>query len=395
MQILFCNYEYPPIGGGGGVVMAALAAELARRGHGITVLTSRAFGLPPESVEEGVRVVRVPVFFRRQLTVANIASMAAYLPMGLWRGLKLGRERAFDVINTHFVVPSGPLGLWLSRRLQIPNVLSVHGGDLFDPSKSTSPHRHGFLRAPIANMLTRADAVVAQSRDTAANVARIYGVPRPVELVPLGIARPPAKVGAHRATFGIPDDAFVMTTIGRLVARKAAPQLVRVLADAKHRDMYLLVIGDGPDAVEIRRVAGELGVGERVKLLGHVTERQKYAALSVSDLFVSTSQHEGFGLVYLEAMAYGLPVVCYDRGGQIDFLSTPTTGAVIRLNDIAAFTRAVVDLHAAPERRAEIRRHNLAAVETYFIDRCARRYETIFERAILARASALEPVRQK
>src|SRR3954453_13825963 len=80
MQILFANYEYPPIGGGGGVVMAALAAELTKRGHDVTVLTSQAFGLPGESVEDGVRVIRVPVFFRRHMAVANLPSMAAYLP---------------------------------------------------------------------------------------------------------------------------------------------------------------------------------------------------------------------------------------------------------------------------------------------------------------------------
>src|SRR5689334_18584359 len=102
MQILLCNYEYPPIGGGGGVVMAAMATELAHRGHDVTVLTSRAFGLPADSIEDGVRVVRVPVFFRRQMAVANIASMAAYLPMGWFRGMRLGRRKAFDIINTHF-----------------------------------------------------------------------------------------------------------------------------------------------------------------------------------------------------------------------------------------------------------------------------------------------------
>ncbi len=80
MKILFCNYEYPPLGGGGGVVMAALARELARR-HSVTVLTSRALGLPGgESMEGGVRIVRAPVFFRRELAVANFPSMLAYVP---------------------------------------------------------------------------------------------------------------------------------------------------------------------------------------------------------------------------------------------------------------------------------------------------------------------------
>ena len=375
--------------------MAALAGELTKRGHDVTVLTSGAFGLPAQSVEDGVRVVRVPVFFRRHLAVANIPSMAAYLPMGLLRGLSLGRNKAFDIINTHFVVPTGPLGDWLSRRLQIPNVLSVHGGDLFDPSKSLSPHRHAFLRAPIRGMLRRADTVVAQSRDTRTNVSRIYGVERPVELVPLGIARPPAHIRGNRSAFGIPENAFVMATVGRLVARKATTQLIAVLAAARHTDMYLLVIGDGPETDDVMRAASEAGVADRVRMLGHVTERQKFAALSVSDVFVSTSQHEGFGLVYLEAMAYGLPIVCYDRGGQVDFLSTPATGAVVPLNDVGAFTKGVLELYDSPDRRARVRKHNLATVETFFIERCGRRYEAIFENAIMARAGAMEPARQK
>src|ERR1700761_2610404 len=155
--------------------MAAMARALAER-HDVTVLTSRAVDLPAEGMDANVKVVRVPVFFRRHLAVANMPSMAAYLPMGLLRGLQLGRQQRFDVINTHFAVPSGPLGDWLSRRMKIPNVLSVHGGDLFDPSKKSSPHRHAFLRSAVARLLRRADSVVAQSRDTARNVGQIYGV---------------------------------------------------------------------------------------------------------------------------------------------------------------------------------------------------------------------------
>jgi glycosyltransferase involved in cell wall biosynthesis len=395
MQILFCNYEYPPIGGGGGVVMGAMAAELARRGHEITVLTSRAFGLPADEVQDGVRIVRVPVFFRRQMAVANMPSMAAYLPMGFWRGLRLGRKRAFDVINTHFVVPTGPLGDRLAERLRIPNVLSVHGGDLYDPSKPTSPHRHGLLRKAISGMLERADAVVAQSRDTSLNVSRIYGVQRPVELIPLGIARPPAGIRSDRGDYGIPGDALVLVTVGRLVPRKSIPQLTQVLAKSPDRKIYLLVVGDGPETAAILQAAQQHGVSDRVRMLGQVSEREKFAAMAAADVFASTSQHEGFGLVFLEAMSMGLPVVCYDRGGQTDFLATPTTGAVVKLNDIDAFAAAILELQRAPARREEIRRHNLAAVESFFIDRCARRYEAVFERAILARSPSFAAARQK
>jgi len=385
MRILFCNFEYPPLGGGGGVVMAAMARHLARR-HDVTVLTSRAVDLPSSSTDGGVQVVRVPVFFRRQLAVANMPSMIAYLPMGFWRGLRLGRKRGFDVVNTHFVVPSGPLGDWLSRRLDIPNVLSVHGGDLYDPSKASSPHRHRFLRSAIAGLLQRANVVVAQSHDTSRNVEQIYGVRRNVELIPLGIDRPPRDVVGSRAEFSLPENAFVLVTAGRIVPRKATSQLMQLLAAPGASQLFLLVIGDGPDAQGVSRLAGELGVSGRVRMLGFVSEEKKYRALAVADAFVSTSQHEGFGLVFLEAMALGLPIVCYNRGGQTDFLSTPATGHVVPLNDLPAFIAAVLDLQASPARREAIRQHNLTQVESFFIDRCAQQYESIFEQTIRERS---------
>ena len=90
-------------------------------------------------------------------------------------------------------------------------------------------------------------------------------------------------------------------------------------------------------------------------VLGQVSDEQKYAALAISDVFVSASQHEGFGLVFLEAMAFGLPVVCYDRGGQTDFLTSGETGAVVRLND----TRSVRE---TPSRRCTRDRESRARI---------------------------------
>ena len=388
MKILFCNYEYPPLGGGGGVVMAALAKQLARR-HEVTVLTSRAGGLPADNLEGGVRVVRVPVFFRRELAVANFPSMFAYLPSGFARGLQLGRPGAFDVVNTHFVVPTGPLGQVLAKWYRAPNVVSVHGGDLFDPSKKSSPHLHAPLRIAVRSMLRSADAVIGQSRDTVRHVADLYGVKRDIGLIPLGIERPPRMVDAPtRASFGLPDDAFVLTTIGRLVARKATAQLVDVLAATGIPNAHLLVVGDGPDREAIEKRAAERVVAKRVRLLGQASDAEKNAALACSDAFVSTSQHEGFGLVVLEAMAFGLPVLCYDRGGQTDFLKSDETGFVVPLNDEAKFVRALQQLHVDREARVRYGQHNLHLVENFFIDACARRYEEVFEEAIARRSRA-------
>lgn len=367
--------------------MAALARQLGRR-HEVTVLTSRAGDLPAHDMDRTVRVVRVPVFFRRQLAVANFPSMLAYLPTGFMRGCALARAERFDVINTHFVVPTGPLGHALARWHDVPNVLSVHGGDLFDPSKYSSPHRHVLLRMAVRSMLRSADALVGQSRDTVRHVSDIYGVRRKVELIPLGIERPPALAPASRESLGLPRDAFVMVTVGRLVARKATLQLVDILAASALPDAILLIVGDGPDAEPLRERAAALGVSNRVRLLGQVSEQEKYAALSVADVFVSASQHEGFGLVYLEAMAFGLPIICYDRGGQTDFLATGATGHVVRLNEREAFARALRELHDDAAARQRFGRGNRLRVNEYFIDTCADRYEALFEDVVARTAAA-------
>jgi glycosyltransferase involved in cell wall biosynthesis len=379
VRILFCNYEYPPLGGGGGVVMAALARELARR-HTVTVLTSRALGLPAMSMDGAVQVIRVPVFFRRELAVADFPSMLAYLPMGALRGLSL-RQPGFDVINTHFAVPTGPLGELLSRLYKVPNVLSVHGGDLFDPSKRSSPHRHVWLRMPIARLLRQADALVGQSRNTLQHVQELYGVQRSAQLIPLGIERPAAAPHAERGAFGLPDDAFVLVTVGRIVPRKATVRLVQALRASGVKNAHLLIVGDGPDAGAVRAAAAEAGVADRVHLVGQVPEERKHQALSVADVFVSTSQHEGFGLVFLEAMAFGLPVVCFDHGGQTDFLVDGETGCLLPLNDLDRFAQSIVRLQDTAVRR-EMAANNRRLVEDYFIDKCADRYEQVFEEVV-------------
>lgn len=380
MRILFCNYEYPPLGGGGGVINALLAEELAKR-HEVTVLTSQGPGFPCQSDDNGVHVLRVPVFFRRQQAAASLASMFAYMVMGTRAGKKHLATNTYDIINTHFVLPSGPVGDALSRFANIPNVLSVHGGDLYDPSKWTSPHRHTLLRAWVKSLLKRASQVVGQSRNTLDNVHHFYAPELNGLQIPLGIRRPPMDV-AIRHQYGFQEDDILLITVGRLVTRKAVEQLISMLARIKLPNTHLLVLGTGLLEQRLREQSGLLGVSDRIHFLGYVEEIEKFRLLRMSNLFVSTSQHEGFGLVFLEAMACGLPVVCYDHGGQTDFLENGTTGYLVPLNNTTEFEHCCRTLMMDQEIRKRISKENLKRVEPYYIDCCARQYETVFEQAI-------------
>ena len=383
MHILMCNYEYPPLGGGGGVSTRFLATELVQR-HAVTVLTSGGQGLPRDTIESGgVRVVRVPVAFRRHVAVASVPSMLSFLVGGVYLGGRLLDGQRYDVVNTHFVLPTGPVGDRLASVARIPHVLTVHGGDLYDPSKRLSPHRHAMLRAWIRRLLRRADVVVGQSRNTLENVRRFYAPDVRVIQIPLGIPRPVVPEAA-RAPFRCADDDVVFVTIGRLVARKAVHQLVSMMERFRGRPVRLLVVGTGPQETRLHAAIARRRLHDHVRLVGQLSDAEKFQLLAVADAYVSTSQHEGFGLVFLEAMACGLPVVAYDHGGQADFLRDGETGFVVPLNDLETFIDRCRRLAEDVELRRRLGKSAAAVAEGLFIDRCANLYERTFSAAVAA-----------
>ena len=169
MRILVINYEYPPIGGGGGFVTRDIIEEIIKKGHRVTIITSHYKGLAKQECVNGVDIIRVSVLFRNKIEVANMPSMFCYVPFSIIKSLSKFGRKTFDIINTHFAVPSGPAGYILSKYFDIPNVLSLHGGDIFDPSKSLSPHKTPILSNTVNVMLETADRVVAQTNDTKRN----------------------------------------------------------------------------------------------------------------------------------------------------------------------------------------------------------------------------------
>jgi glycosyltransferase involved in cell wall biosynthesis len=383
MNILTFNYEYPPIGGGGGVVHALIAEELARR-HRVFVLTSSVGGLSRREERAGTTIHRVPVFGRQDPSAASLLSMLTY-PLGAWVvGGRLIRRERIDIVHSHFAVPTGPGSLPPARLFRVPHVISLHGGDIYDPSKKLSPHRLPLVRSVVRWVLRGSAAVVAQSRNTRENVQRWYGYRGPIELIPLGI-RQPTVPAVGRAVLELPEGPFLGVTVGRLVKRKGLDLLLRALTSPELAGVHLIVVGDGPERPALEALGTELGLGERLRFAGRVSEERKWQLLQVADAYLSTTMHEGFGLVYLEAMAAGIPVVTFDHGGQVDFLRDGETGYVVPAGNVDLLVSAIARLVADPGERSRMGETNRRLAPRHNIEECAARYEELFTRLLKER----------
>lgn len=375
MKILLVNYEYPPLGGGGGVLTRTLAVELARR-HAVTVLTSRAGGLPADSFEDGVHVVRVPVLGRRDVAKASMSSLLTFVPAARRAGAKLVAGASFDVVHSFFAVPTGPAAAVIARRATTAHVLTVIGADIFDPTR-LSPDRFPPLGTLVRRVVRDADEVTAISGDIAARARTLTGR-EDIAIVSCAVEAP-TPPAPDRAGLGWSAGEVVVLTIGRLVPRKGLDTLIRAVGEAGP-PIRLEVVGDGPERAALEELARTAAPG-RVTFAGSVDATGKSIRLASADAFSLVSAHEGFGLVYLEAMHAGLPVVAGNLGGQTDFLHDGEDALLVPPGDVAALATALRRLAGDDGLRTALSAKARAVAGHYTPERMAAEYLAIYEKA--------------
>jgi glycosyltransferase involved in cell wall biosynthesis len=377
VKILFVNYEYPPLGGGGGVALSHLVNELSQM-HEITVLTSGAPGLPKTEQQGGATIHRARVLGRHSRAVASMISMYSFYYSGYWRGLRVLKNDHVDLINTWFAVPSGPTGLRLSEKMKTHHVLTLIGGDVYDPSKWYSPHRNLFLRSVVRSVMGQSRRCTAISTDVRDRARELFGREISIDVLPLPIARPRYRP-ADRMMLDLDRDAFYCITVGRLIPRKRLGLLLEGFAKSFDPNLRLLLVGEGPEEKRLRKRVEELQLAKRVQFLGALPDEKKFQYLANSDAYVCVSSHEGFGLAFLEAMACGLPVIAPNTGGQRDFLIHGKTGLTIE-PDGEDVLRRINELLDSPEKTIEMREHNRYYVERFYAETVAEIWSETFQR---------------
>jgi glycosyltransferase involved in cell wall biosynthesis len=348
MDILHIYKDYPPILGGIENHVRLLAEAQAERGHSVTVLVTNPAGRRTiVSEEAGVRVVRA----------ARLGTVLS-TPLSLALPRQLSRLRP-DLVHLHFPYPVGEVSQWLLRRGRA-TVLTYHS----DVVRQRSIMR--FYRSVLVRVLAGVDAIIVGSPPMQES-SYLKAYRSKLHLIPYGIplARfrgdPSAEeLALLRATYGEifsrredPGEQRLLF-VGRLRYYKGLDTLIRALPGIPAR---LLVVGTGPMEEEWKALAAQIGAADRITWLGEVPDADLPAFYHAVDLFVLPASHtsEAFGLVQVEAMAAGLPVVCTELGTGTSYVNRANvTGLVVPPLDVEALRAAINHLIADPGLRASM-----------------------------------------
>lgn len=320
--------------GGQNVHVAALATHLARRGHEVVVYTRRDHLAKASPVEMGPGVV---VDYVEAGPPSPVAKDDLYPYMGAFSSELLARWRRWrpHVAHAHFWM-SGVATLQAARAIGVPVVQTFHALGVVkrrhQGAADTSPPMRCAVEAALAAGVER---IVASCADEAGELAALGADASKVRVVPCGVdlerfctTGAVAERSCGGPNRGLPRARIL--SVGRLVPRKGVAEVIEALAELAGRDPadteLLVAGGPGPEAENLRQLAGRLGVAERVVMLGQIDHHRLPALLRSADVVVCTPWYEPFGMVPLEAMACGVPVVASAVGGLLDTVVDGVTG---------------------------------------------------------------------
>lgn len=377
MKHLLVTNDFPPKIGG----IQSLLWEWWRRlpSDQFAVLTSPYAGTAEFDAAQPFRIERVrePVLLPHPIMVRRVNELAA----------DFGAE--LIVLD-----PAVPLGL-IGPSLELPYDVVLHGAEV------TVPGRLPGSKQALAYVLRNARHVIAAGLYPAAEAELAAGRPLPTTVVPPGVDterfRPLTDHERRqaRADFGLPVDGQVVLGVSRLVPRKGFDTAIRAVARMRdtHPELVLAIAGGGRDRERLGKLATELGAP--VVFLGRVDHDDLPRVFGCADVFTMLCRNrwggleqEGFGIVFVEAAACGVPQVAGDSGGAAEAVDDGQTGIVIRRPDneitavpdaVAAFTRLLDD----PELRRRMALASRTRAEAEFS------YEVLVAR--LGRALEIDP----
>lgn len=382
MNILMVTNTYAPMVGGLERSIMEFSAYYRSLGHRVIIVAPAMEDMPAREKD----VVRLPAITK--LTQANFpvqVSVPGVLSAAL-KGLPL------DLVHVHHPFLIGSTALRLAYARSVPLIFTHH--TLFEhythflPVRGPAAKRFMIrLATGYANLCDQVFAPTQSVKELLEN----RGVRTPIAVVPTGIDLKRAAQGSGprlRKKLGIPPAALVVGHVGRLGPEKNLGFLSRAVSLflRQHRQARFLLVGDGPSKEEMRETFQRWGVAERVHWAGVLRGQKLVDAYHAMDLFAFSSKSETQGLVLLEAMAAGTPVVAVKATGVVDILRTGRNGYLLERESVEEFAAALTRFtRLTGGQRQRMRQKARSTAAEYSMERCASRALAVYRRVLKTR----------
>ncbi|MGB3683515.1 MAG: glycosyltransferase family 4 protein [Rubrobacteraceae bacterium] len=356
MKVLFVTSTFPRSEDDDQVPwLLELALVLRESGVDLEVLAPTYAGLESHEVF-GIPVHRYRYFTKKREVVTHEAGamnnmvgrrdlmLPAYtlVGAGMVAAARLARRGAYDVIHSHWPLPMGlpaQAGAWSSRKK--PRLVATFHGAEVALAKRKSHYR------PVLRHLTRnLDAAIANSASTAATVRDLTGVGATV--IPFGPPRGAVNLDRGPEETGTAEEGLpVVLAVGRMVERKGFPVLARAANKLRGR-ARVVIVGGGEYEPVVRREVEQNEVGDVLHLAGRLSNRElsnlysRCAVFCLPAVVDSRGETEGLGVVLIEAMGHGKPVVASRLGGIVDAVEDGENGLLVPPDDPEALAEALL-----------------------------------------------------
>jgi phosphatidyl-myo-inositol dimannoside synthase len=368
---LLLTYDFPPIGGG----IARWMAELAKRYPPGSLVVST--GQHPDSPDVDStfpnRVDRLPLAARKLRTLRGLLFWSR-------RATVLTRECGAEFIWCGNMKPAAYPAKWTMERLGTPFGVLLHGGDLLILQHQV--HQSLLKRRTARALISSAAVLVANSRWTRERCLNLLSELELeagddlVQVVPLGadhvFFRPGVDTTMVRERYGLGAGRWLLS-VARLSRHKGVDTALKALAGlaSRYSDLRYAVVGSGEELEALEEEARQLGVGDRVRFLTEVPDRDLPALYNVAEVYLGLSRLmeqrvEGFGISIAEASACGIPVVAGRSGGIPEAVREGETGFLVDAERPDGVAEAVGRLLDDRELRCRLGAAGRRAVETYY-----------------------------
>ena len=369
MKVLVLNYEFPPVGGGGGAVSAMISKGLIAAGHDVRVQTGHFKGLNKRETRDGYELFRNGSS-RKKLDTCTVWEMFRILCANIWPVLRHCRTWKPDVIHVHFAVPTGALA-WLANVFYgVPYLMTTHLGDVPGAVPEQTDRLFKWIKFLTWPIWKRAAKVTAVSNFVRDLGEKAYGYPVQTIFNPADLAD--VEVSGHS------NDLRILFA-GRFNPQKNLPFLVKILSGLKNKPWSCILAGDGPQMEEVRQLVRDHGLEDRFSFPGWVSPTEVNKLMSRSDVLLMPSLSEGLPVVGVQALAHGLAVVGSRIGGLLDVVEDGKNGWLVESDDLDGFRDVLIQLMNDKELRAAFKSASLEKSKQFEIGEITRQYALLME----------------